>query len=923
MKLSMYFHYTSRSLWRGGQRTVLAFFCVAVGVMAIVALQLVGLMINNALTANVRDANGGDISVTAGARPFNNNDLNFFAQLKQDGTISNYTALANQTGSFSNAISLTDSFSILLVDPTNFPIVTPPLFNNPTNGKISTLLNGKGVIVDQSFIDQYHKHLGDTFNIHVSTGQQNTQLLTVQIVGIVTDTGVLAQRKGVMLVAQTYYQQAAPNAPMVFDTVDITTASQDKTDAAVNRINTQYPLATTQTAADALKSRQTLVDGIKKFLEIAGLLALLIGGVGIINTMQVLLSRRKIEIAMLKTTGYKRKDLYLLFGLEAGLLGLIGGILGSAAAIGTSYLVRAIVQQGFGLLVPFQLDWPTIAGGVLIGLSTALIFGLMPIVQAANIRPLNVIRELSENSRVGSLGLTALLLLILSVLFCIMSVIILNDVGLGIGAVYGTFVFLLLLSGFFTLITLLVSILPVPERLDLKFIALIVGVGIVSALITLALPTFGYLLLVLTGLGFLTAVMPRSWKVNTRMALRNIGRQRARTTTTLLALFVGIFTIGLILVLGQNLRDSINNTVGSALTYNVVTAASGPDADALQTQINNIPGVSNYTHHYLASTVPVAINGVPLSQVLQGVPQNGGINNLGRAGVVGLLSSLEGYDVANGNLPTLATTANGLSGITISAGRNLQASDAGTNNILLPSFLTALEPLEGKVDVGSTITVASIDGQSTVTLTVVGIYKSSGFNLTLGQIYGLKNTVQALSPHGVAQSIFYLKVDSAKVNQALAKIGQIAPTSGSFSLVNIGDFIDQFLNYLILVLVTIASLSLLAGVIIIANAVALAMLERRRELGILKSVGYTSRTVLGEVLIENAIIGGLGALLAMLLVTFVTNLLGQFVFKSNFSVNGFVVIGLILGSALMAVIVALLVAWGSVRVRPLAVLRYE
>ncbi len=44
MKTSMYFNYTTRSLLRGGQRTILAVFCVAVGVMAIVALQLVGLL---------------------------------------------------------------------------------------------------------------------------------------------------------------------------------------------------------------------------------------------------------------------------------------------------------------------------------------------------------------------------------------------------------------------------------------------------------------------------------------------------------------------------------------------------------------------------------------------------------------------------------------------------------------------------------------------------------------------------------------------------------------------------------------------------------------------------------------------------------------------------------------------------------------
>ena len=50
---------------------------------------------------------------------------------------------------------------------------------------------------------------------------------------------------------------------------------------------------------------------------------------------------------------------------------------------------------------------------------------------------------------------------------------------------------------------------------------------------------------------------------------------------------------------------------------------------------------------------------------------------------------------------------------------------------------------------------------------------------------------------------------------------------------------------------------------------------------------------------------------------------GQLAFKANFSVNGLVVIGLLVGSALLAVVTALLVAWGSVRVRPLSVLRYE
>src|SRR5438045_9772948 len=98
MKASMYFNYIFRSLRRGGQRSILAVFCVAVGVMSIVALQLVGSMLQSSLTTNTRDTNGGDIAVTAQTIPLKATDLAYFAQLKSDGTITNYTAVTAANG---------------------------------------------------------------------------------------------------------------------------------------------------------------------------------------------------------------------------------------------------------------------------------------------------------------------------------------------------------------------------------------------------------------------------------------------------------------------------------------------------------------------------------------------------------------------------------------------------------------------------------------------------------------------------------------------------------------------------------------------------------------------------------------------------------------------------------------------------------
>ena len=552
----MYFNYTSRSLLRGGQRTILAVFCVAVGVMAIVSLQLVGSMLQSSLTTNTRDTNGGDIAVTAQSVPLTASDLSYFAQLKSNGTITNYTAVTSANGSLSAAASSFQAFSVEAVDPNNYPVVSQPTFVTPSNGSVSTLLTHNQVIVTQNFLDTFHKKVGDSLTVYIKSQAGSGQTLHVTIGGVAANSGVFAQTSSLVLISAHDYQAAAPTTPVTYSTVDVTTTNQAHTDTAVKAISKQFPLVSTQTVADALKTQQSSIDNINKFLEIAGLLALLIGGVGIVNTMQVLLSRRKTEIAMLKTTGYRRKDLYLLFGLEAGLLGLIGGVLGAVSAIGVSYIVRMLVQN-FGIAVPFVLNPWTIAGGVVIGFVTALIFGLMPIVQAANIRPLNVIRDLSESRGVSSVALTIALLVVLSVLFCILAIVILNnDVLLGVGAVYGTFAFLLVLSVFFGLVVFVVSKLPVPERFHLQYLALILAGVVASVLVYLVLPVFGILLFAASMLGIVIVLLPRTWKSSTKMALRNIGRQRTRTTTTMLALFIGIFTIGLVLASGPRFANT-------------------------------------------------------------------------------------------------------------------------------------------------------------------------------------------------------------------------------------------------------------------------------------------------------------------------------------------------------------------------------
>ncbi len=901
MKSSMYFRYTSRSLLRGGQRTILAIFCVAIGVLSVVSLQLVGLMLQDALTANIRASNGGDIAVNAPGVPLKASDLAFFDQLKNHGTITDYTAIISAAGGLTSTATSIQTFTVEAVNPGNFPLVSRPVFVAPASGTVATLLTHDGVIVTQSFLDRYQKHLADSFTVYVKTNTGTGESLAVRIAGVVANSGVFAQSGNLLLISTPDYLATAPAALNVYSRVTITTADQAHTDEAVRAVNAQFKLATTQTVADLLKSQQSTVDLANKFLEIAGLVALLIGGVGIVNTMQVLLSRRKTEIAMLKTAGYRRRDLALLFGLEAGLLGLIGGILGSAASIGVSYLVGGLMAS-LGVNIAFELNVPVILSGVAIGCATSLIFGLLPIVQAANIRPLQVIREF-EAKTMGGKVLTALLLLVLSVLFCLLATVILNgNFALGINATYGAFLGLLVLSGLFSLIVSGVSRLPVPERFNLKHLALIAAGLAIAVLVYQVMPVFAIFLLAASLLGVAVAFLPRSWKISTRMALRNLNRRRARTVTTLLALFIGIYGIGLIVGLGHDVVTQTANVVNQNAPYNLVATASGADNSALRSGVATMPGLINHREDPYVISVPRTIDGRSVQQVLGSNLQS----------EINVLGGIEGYDL------TQAVPA-----VRILMGRNLNAGDAGTNHVLVSAMMTSSGWFNMGIEPGSVITLASQNGRVVQSVTVVGIISIATSYENLGDVLAPASLVNALGSGTPRTTVFYMKIDPAQLNRALGTLGRIAPDASVQNLTDGATAFLQEFSKILNMLVAIALLSVLAGVIIIANAVALAMLERRRELGILKAVGYTSSTVLRTILVENGIIGGLGAFIAMLMATAGVAIGSKAFFGASFTIEPLMIVGLVVGPVLLAMLTAGLVSWKAIRVRPLEVLRYE
>jgi putative ABC transport system permease protein len=946
MKLSLYWSYATRSLARGGQRTILAIFCVTVGVMAIVALQLVGLSVNQALVGNIVEANGGDIRLNADIAPLRQGDLTFFEKLKQQRRITDYATSFDPGGSITLPSGQQESFSFIAVSP-NFPLVGQADFIAPSgNLALQNVVRGENVAMSSTVFKDLGAHIGSRYRVKTLDGRY----VPITVAAEIREDG--AFRGPQIIVAESTLDNTpgpgGTRAPAQYGAVYMTVPAAN-INSVKSQLEQQFPSAQVITANDLLQQRQAQVDQIRLFLRIVGLLALFIGGIGIINTVQVLLRRRQVEIAMLKTTGYLPRDLYVLFGLETALLGIAGGITGSLAGLGVSYFVRGVVESAFFIHLPIILDPLTLVSGLLIGLATTLIFGLLPIVQAAQVRPLSVLREIVEQRRFSSRLPTLALLLLLSLLFVVLASAILGDVPTAIIAVYGGAGVIFSLALGFGLLVVAISRLRVyesPRPRILLSILLATGILLLAVLVAGGLALLGvgantlatrlgnsligtYALVVLGGIGIilvggslvyllativngLMAFAPRSWKTAVMLAYRNLGRQRLRTTTTLTALFVGVFAIGLILLLGQGIKDAVSSELSTLFTHNLYVAVSPAQRQAISRRLAHSSAVDasqTQENPVVPQLYPILVNGRDIDTILRSVT---GKSKLDREDIIGDLTSLQGFDLAGGkrNLPV----------VTIKDGRNLQVQDAGTNAVLLNA---ELEQAPVNLRLGDTIVVQSEDGKVTRVLKVVGFYDSAPTSNPNFASMLADDRITGQLGGSLTIDVFSLKVDPNRLPALRQSLLQAVPSAIILSVVDIDTLVNQILNNVIIMLTTLASLAMIAGLIIIANAVALAMLERRREIGILKSVGHTSRSVLATVLVENGLVGLLGSLVAMLLVAGAITALSRFVFHTTLGIGPGLAALIIGATSLITMAVALLVAWRAVRVRPLDVLRYE
>ncbi len=151
-----------------------------------------------------------------------------------------------------------------------------------------------------------------------------------------------------------------------------------------------FEMQTPQQALDALNDA---LFAVQLFITIIAAISLVIGGIGITNTMYTAVLERTKEIGIMKSIGATNKAIFTLFFIESGLLGMVGGLIGIALGAGLAYGVAFVGRFVLGIeVIQAHVSLTLILSALAFSFFIGLIAGITPAIRAAKKNPVDALR---------------------------------------------------------------------------------------------------------------------------------------------------------------------------------------------------------------------------------------------------------------------------------------------------------------------------------------------------------------------------------------------------------------------------------------------------------------------------------------------------------------------------------------------------
>ncbi|BBL68944.1 ABC transporter permease [Methanoculleus chikugoensis] len=163
------------------------------------------------------------------------------------------------------------------------------------------------------------------------------------------------------------------------------------TEAIEDELNRKEDTVTVQDSSRMMESITSTVSTMTTFVMAIAGISLLVAAVSIFNVMMMSVNERVREIGILRSIGTQRTEILRMFIYEAGILGLVGAVIGAIASIVIGYIVvLGMVGTAEHFFAPGSIVYVPMAMAV--GAAICIITGVYPAWRASNLDPIEALR---------------------------------------------------------------------------------------------------------------------------------------------------------------------------------------------------------------------------------------------------------------------------------------------------------------------------------------------------------------------------------------------------------------------------------------------------------------------------------------------------------------------------------------------------
>jgi len=224
--------------------------------------------------------------------------------------------------------------------------------------------------------DNLKKEVGDTIRIFESA---------YRIVGIY-ETGVPWEDGGGVIALKE--AQALFRKPRQVGFYEIKLKSVDKADEVIGEIERRFPQVSVSKSAE-FAERTPDIQTMRSIIPVLSSIAIIVGGVGMMNTMLMSVFERTREIGVLRALGWRRGRILWMILRESLALGLLGGLLGIVLGVG---MIKAIERSALATMFRGAFSIGLFVQTLLIALALGAIGGLYPAWRASKLKPIEALR---------------------------------------------------------------------------------------------------------------------------------------------------------------------------------------------------------------------------------------------------------------------------------------------------------------------------------------------------------------------------------------------------------------------------------------------------------------------------------------------------------------------------------------------------